>query len=109
MIQKKYYDGFMVSDILQKHIDDNALYYRIIESFSKQPTADVVERKTGEWFVDSDGRLKCSNCSKIPINKIRIRGNLVYDMNPIKKLMKFCPNCGAEMLSGADMRGEKNE
>lgn len=67
------------------------------EWIDKMPTADVVERKMGEWIVSSDGRIKCSNCLKIPINEIRIRGNIVYDMIPINKLMKFCPNCGADM------------
>lgn len=87
-----------------------ALSFSGIESILNEiKTADVRENVKGEWFVDSDGRLKCSNCLKIPINEIRIKGNLVYDMKPIKKLMKFCPNCGAEMLSGADMRGEEGK
>lgn len=82
MKQKKVISG--IDSYFAKFIDDI-------------PTADVRENVKGEWFVSSDGRLKCSNCLKIPINEIRIRGNLVYDMKPITKLMKFCPNCGADM------------
>ena len=55
------------------------------------------ERKTGRWVVTPDGRLACSNCLENPTNRIIINGNLVYDMTPIRKRMRYCPNCGADM------------
>ena len=95
MIQKKYYDGFMVADILHKHIDDNALYYRIIESFSKQPTAaDVRENVKGHWVAIDDEPSEDFECDRC--------GNIIYGVLSEDDLDNFCSKCGA------DMRGEKD-
>lgn len=51
------------------------------------PTADVVERKKGEW-VSLNGWITCSKCGCEPPNETNIESD-------------FCPNCGA------DMRGEE--
>lgn len=60
------------------------------------------ERETGEWCVTPDGMLVCSNCFENPTNRIIVNGSMIYDMTPIKKRMRFCPNCGA------DTRGTDN-
>lgn len=52
------------------------------EAVEAVPTADVVERKRGEWIIQ-DGAVCCSECGE---------PNMEWN---------FCPNCGA------DMRGEK--
>lgn len=67
------------------------------------PLVEAEERKTGEWCVTPDGKLVCSNCYKNPTNRIIVDGSLIYDMTPIKKTMRYCPNCGA------DMKGEEHE
>lgn len=61
------------------------------------------ERKKGKWFLDQNGQFRCSNCERVPVNRIFIDATLVYDVPAIKEYMKFCPMCGA------DMRSEKNE
>ena len=65
-----------------------------IEYIDAIPAADVVERKRGEWYCESDGYAD---------------GELVYDMwsGPIcgkrfyeweeKPDWNFCPNCGSSM------------
>ena len=71
-------------------------YKRIDAVLFEFPTIEP-ERKTGRWVVTPDGRLACSNCLENPTNRIIINGNLVYDMTPIRKRMRYCPNCGARM------------
>ena len=57
----------------------------IAEMIMSVPSADVVERKKGEWFDRGSLSCRCSNCGcKSP------------------KEYSFCPNCGA------DMRGRKD-
>ena len=67
------------------------------EAVAAIPNADVRENVRGEWIVGSDGTIHCSNCFKIPTNQIFIKGSLVYDMTPIKEIMRFCPICGADL------------
>lgn len=55
------------------------------------------ERKTGRWVVDTRGRIHCSNCIETPANRIIIDGDVVYNMEPIREIMKYCPRCGASM------------
>ena len=57
----------------------------------------IEERKKGQWILDEDGMLKCSNCSRRPTSRIIIHGNQIYNIANIKDIMKFCPNCGADM------------
>lgn len=73
-----------------------------IDQIDEEPTIEL-EREMGEWCVTPDGMLVCSNCFEIPTNRIIVNGSMIYNMTPIKKRMRFCPNCGA------DMRGKQNE
>ena len=60
----------------------------IIEAINQIPSADVVERKRGEWILKTDEVLDidfyaCSECEYEPYRKMDISN--------------FCPNCGADM------------
>lgn len=59
-------------------------------------TIDAVPVKRGVWVTYTDGSMHCSNCSKIPINRIYVISRLVYDVD-IGSMMKYCPHCGARM------------
>ena len=74
--------------------DDGVLW--VLSKIDEQPT--IEKRPTAEWIFGTDGLLHCSNCSAIPTNRIIVGVNLVYDITPIQKHMKFCSNCGAMML-----------
>lgn len=91
-------DGFyeMASDM--NHLCTVSDYVSFLESL---PSAESVRMK-GKWCVTPDGRLVCSRCYETPTNRIIVDGNLIYDMTPIRKLMKFCPNCGASMSEGEE-------
>ena len=80
-----------------KHVEDDELADAIVEELKKIPSADVVERKRGEWIAGeswSDGYgmgeqygrcYVCSECSHVVQDNYR------------KCSMNFCPNCGANM------------
>ena len=67
------------------------------------PTVEP-ERKNGKWCFNTDGQLVCSNCYKIPTNRILHYGVLVFDMTPIQQKMRYCPNCGADMRVLKDLK-----
>lgn len=72
-----------------------------VEEFVKKlHAADVAEVRHGEWIAGTDGMLHCSNCYKIPANRIIINGLLVNDMSPIRTTMHYCPKCGSRMDGG---------
>ena len=59
------------------------------EIIKSLPSADVVERKRGEWINQNSGAfypMECSSCHKPPI--CDDDGYCLTD---------FCPNCGADM------------
>lgn len=56
-----------------------------------------LERKKGKWCFNTDGKLVCSNCYETPTNRILLYDNMIFDMTPIRKKMKYCPSCGADM------------
>jgi Zn finger protein HypA/HybF involved in hydrogenase expression len=60
-----------------------ALVVRVLD---KQPTADVVEVRHGEWLERSYGELQCSACGIV-------QGDEPHRYN-------YCPNCGAKMDGG---------
>lgn len=49
------------------------------------PSADVVERKTGEWYDKGSLSCRCSNCGC-----------------KSTKEFNFCPHCGADMRHSDD-------
>ena len=69
----------------------NTKYKSFTEILTAQPTADVVERKKGEWVwmgEKGDSRFMCSVC-KSKENVPTIMGK--------PEVWWFCPNCGADM------------
>ena len=63
-----------------------------LDDIENAPTADARPNVRGEWIRKAEWLwqgYECSSCG--------------YE---IASRTNFCPNCGAEMLSGADMRGE---
>lgn len=88
---------------MSRYIDADALKQKIREKFdglierieinsviNAQPTADVVERKCGDWIKFDEGDCYCSNCGIALEDWVQ---GIFY---------KFCPYCGA------DMRGKEN-
>ena len=60
------------------------------------PAADVVEVRHGYW-VNDNHLIKCSICgSPIPVNKVVIHGEIMWEDN---RPVKYCPNCGAKMMN----------
>ena len=76
----------LLRDIEHYHLSDGKFQHWV----EIQPA--IEERKMGAWCVTLDGMIVCSNCSEIPTNRIIINEALVYDMTPIKKRMRYCPN-----------------
>lgn len=69
------------------HYDDHDCEIVDVEDVEKLPSADVVERKTGEWEKHNDGIMfwwECSECHQDPW----------YDR---EELYDYCPSCGAKM------------
>lgn len=57
----------------------------------------IGQRQKAHWVYCEDGHIRCSACELTPINKIVVKGSVVYEIPKITKLMKYCPRCGAEM------------
>ena len=66
-----------------------------VSKIKDMPSADVAEVKHGKWINDK-GLYKCSVCNELWSHWWAI----VVGDERMNKMMKFCPNCGA------DMRGE---
>ena len=73
---------------------------RVVNDLCKLPTVDAVPVRHGRWFIGDDWALHCSECSKTPISRIIVHGIQIFDMTPVKEMMKYCPNCGAKMNGG---------
>ena len=59
------------------------------------PAADVVERKTGKWFLRG-GQFRCSVCdSKALWLRKGSTGGWSHEYN--SEPSNYCPNCGAKM------------
>lgn len=65
----------------------------------EQPSADVPDRKVGEW-IDNNGLYQCSVCKHI---WSELWWTSICPIDRMNKMMRFCPNCGARM------KGEKSE
>lgn len=105
-LEKKYYSGSQVFDIIKELPDKEFL--SMLNTFAKERGVDVVERKTGKWLFD-DGTIArdkfqsenvhCSICGHSAPGKPWWECDL--------KLTNFCPNCGAKM-KGED-NADKNQ
>ena len=84
-------NGIYDHDHANEHFINGCETYR--EWLGQLPSADVVERKKGQWIGEADGYAD---------------GELVYDTwycsccdyvaeDEERPMWKFCPNCGAEM------------
>ena len=98
----RYIDAEILKKALSHYGSEDVIYRDEIEMYIEDtPTADVVERKRGEWIAKpqewyiGDTEWMCSKCKEqfSPIDMIQ---------EDFFKMMKFCPHCGA------DMRGENN-
>ncbi len=83
-----------------EHIDDyiaKMMLYASIDDVKNAPTADVVERKRGEWIkidkYDKESNVQCSVC----LEEFDYIDGVCYLCHGYE-LPLFCPNCGAEML-----------
>ena len=81
-LQKKYYTGIQIHDVICECISDYDTIIKILSKFAELPSAEP-ERKTGRWTrqaSDSMVPYQCADCkagSFIPWN--------------------YCPRCGARM------------
>lgn len=66
-----------------------------VDLLEKQPTADVVEVRYGEWIDDGDC-FYCSDCGKVyQLGSLQT----IYD---VKRCWAYCANCGAKMDKGEE-------
>lgn len=92
----RYIDFYLIGELVDSH--GNVHY----EDLKNLPTADVVERKHGEWidgldvpkkererhpYVYLHGEKYCSVCYK----------EAYFDTDYGQQLFDFCPNCGSRM------------
>ena len=61
-------------------------YQRIIDRFVAFASAQP-EQKTGKWYIDADGDVRCTAC----------KTKCLRDDIGINILSDYCPNCGADM------------
>ena len=57
MLKKKYYDGFTVHDILNKHLDDGHKILELLTAFADADGVDAVEVircKDCYWYIESE-------------------------------------------------------
>ena len=93
---------FVDSDTaISEHPDDvfryNSGLQSALEAVFDIPSADVVERKHGEWIGKNGNRKRCLECGEFALYKFVNVGSFH------EKQSNFCPHCGA------DMRGNNNE
>ena len=60
----------------------------------------------GEWVTDEDGRIHCTNCERVPTNKLVVHGVVAMEIDGIKEVMVYCPHCGAYMAGLPEESGE---
>ncbi len=70
---------------------------RILDWIDDIPAADARPVVKAKWYLGDDMLLHCSNCEQIPHNRVVMNNVCIFDLTPIKSLMKYCPNCGARM------------
>ena len=69
----------------------------IISTIEDVPTADVRPYIPGKWINDK-GLYKCSVCNELWLHWWAC----VVGDERMSKMMKFCPNCGADMRGNHD-------
>lgn len=97
------------ADALKKDLRDNYVYCGFSDllndfyhAIDEQPSADVVERKTGKWILDErphDGDCRCSACG-VAIDAMHERNHGLLNALTGGRwwtFYKFCPECGADM------------
>lgn len=67
------------------------------ESTAQMNSFIIGQRQKAHWVYCEDGFIRCSACDLTPINRIAVKGSVVYEIPEITKVMKYCPRCGAEM------------
>ena len=75
MLKKKYYDGFTVHDILNKHLDDGHKILELLTAFADADGVDAVEvircKDCKHYYALNEVRGNCSEYNfveKIPID-----------------------------------------
>ena len=72
----------------------------IVDAITKSPTVDAVEVKHGRWVAYPDEyqicgtEFVCSCCNMSWCNSD------MHSDNDFLETMKYCPNCGANMMDG---------
>jgi len=88
----KYIDADVVVRELCEGCDFNGECFEScnkVKRILKIPAADVEEVRHGEWKLNMDGYISCSECECEPYRESR---TIDFD-----HLWKRCPNCGAKM------------
>ena len=100
-----YHEAFETDTEMQRWDSGCWIRYKLFENIlDQQPTADVVERKSGKWEIDSDTLPICSKCGEIALQRIFVKvPHLIQDVRMVRS--NYCPNCGAKM----DEREEEDE
>lgn len=121
MLEKKYYDGMQIHDVICECIDDPDTIKAIMKKFASLPSADVHDKNVGdiisrrtatEFFLDKGMITAAIYVEGIPSAKPqRKKGRLLKDpkygcicsecRNVIDTYhtVRFCTWCGADLLS----------
>ena len=78
--------------------DADDMFEKMVEITQRQPTADVVEVKHGEWLKTEEPLgyrdVDCIECSACHDSWVIDED---FDFEDHKQYWKYCPNCGAKM------------
>ena len=93
----------------EEHVDHYMTIEEILDTYTSEgcpPTADVVERKRGEWIETSSGdHWKCSRCNYRAGFWFDEENSCEWSMDVSEWLSNFCPNCGTDMRGDEDDKG----
>ena len=94
MLTKKYYDGFIVHDILDKHLEPKKMM-EVLTAFAEVKGVDAVPVRHGKWIYGEnesghDGYY-CSQCGE------HVRWRYGEEDIDFIRSYNYCPNCGARM------------
>jgi rubrerythrin len=74
---------------------DNGVMF-VLEKLDSIPTADVVEVRHGEWWMQTD-------IADYPYGTCSVCGYVEWDAFPRGDTPNYCPNCGARMDGKGDV------